>query len=124
MLVGACITPDRDPTALVTPEGADATVLFPRGVCDPPDSETDSPGEVECVGVGGFDEIEVSRGGTITIELDGSWEFEPAEGVEMVRTGEYVWVLGPFDQTQPVSLRSAGAGGRFAHWELRVRVIE
>ena len=66
----------------------------------------------------------MARGGSITIELDGSWEFEPAEGVEMVGTGEHVWVLGPSEQTQLVSLRSAGAGGRFAEWELQVRVIE
>jgi hypothetical protein len=42
----------------------------------------------------------------------------------MVRAGEHVWVLGPFDQTQMVSLHSAGAGGRFAEWELQVGVVE
>jgi hypothetical protein len=74
--------------------------------------------------VGGFHEIEVARGGSITIELDGSWEFEPAEGVDMVRTGEHVWVLGPFEQTQMISLGATAAGGRLSLWELRVRVLE
>jgi hypothetical protein len=96
--------------------------LGPKGVCDPIPPE--QGGSFECIGVGGFHEIEVARGGSITIELDGSWEFEPAEGVEMVRTSEHVWVLGPFDQTQMVSLRSAGAGDRFAEWELQVGVVE
>ena len=39
----------------------------------------------------------------------------------MVGTGEHVWVLGPFEQTQPVSRRPPEPGGRFAEWGLQVR---
>jgi hypothetical protein len=125
MLMAACNTPSPDPTAVFEPEGSEATLVGPQEICDPvPESEADSPGEVECIGVGGFTPIDVARGGSIRVELDGGWEFDPLDGVEMVRADERVWVLGPFNDSQFVSLRSTGAGGRVAHWELEVRVID